>query len=405
MGAGCYGEIVLQDRRIAYAVTDRELRVMQVGGRLDIFPGGAASWLGAALPDLVPELVGSEEALQQVLDGSRPRVRIPWVNYDGPGGETLYFNLVALPHADTGGRVSGIVYVIQDVTEIGVLEQRLMQHRNDLRMLERTLREQNVRLSAANTELLRLDEVKSAFVSIAAHELRTPLSSISGYVEMLLDGDAGELTQRQHEYLSIIESSAERLLGITRDLLDLARIESGRLELSLQPTDLLALLETLVMEQAPQLEGRSQRVVVHAAPGVPLALVDRQRTAQVIGNLISNASKYAAPGTTIDIAVGGCGRDRLPAGCGGGPGVGRHPRGGGPPVRPFMRGASAAHRRARRGPGALHCEAAGRTARRADLAGEQAGRGIDLLHHLPCRRGDGGVGRLRKLRPIPHSAS
>ena len=305
MGAGCYGELVLQDRRIAYAVTDRALRVMQVGGRLDIFPGGAASWLGAGLLDLVPELVGSEEALQQVLDGSLPRVRIPWVNYDGPAGETLYFNLVALPHADTGGRVAGIVYVIQDVTEIGVLEQRLMQHRNDLRMLERTLREQNVRLSAANTELLRLDEVKSAFVSIAAHELRTPLSSISGYVEMLLDGDAGELTQRQHEYLSIIESSAERLLGITRDLLDLARIESGRLELSLQPTDLLALLETLVMEQAPQLEGRSQRVVVHAAPGVPLALVDRQRTAQVIGNLISNASKYAAPGTTIDIAVGG----------------------------------------------------------------------------------------------------
>jgi signal transduction histidine kinase len=122
---------------------------------------------------------------------------------------------------------------------------------------------------------------------------------------MLLDGDAGELTQRQHEYLSIIEASAERLLGITRDLLDLARIESGRLELSLQPTDLLTLLETLVMEQAPQLEGRSQRVVLHAAPGVPLALVDRQRTAQVIGNLISNASKYAAPGTTIDIAVDG----------------------------------------------------------------------------------------------------
>lgn len=298
-------EIVLQDRRIAYAVTDRALRVTHVGGRLDIFPGGAPSWLGAGLLDLVPELVGSEEVLQQVLDGSRPRMSIPWVNYDGPRGETLYFNLVALPHLDTADRITGIVYVIHDVTEIGVLEQRLMQHRNDLRILERTLREQNVRLSAANTELLRLDEVKSAFVSIAAHELRTPLASIAGYIEMLLDGDAGELTHRQHEYLGIIDASAERLLGITRDLLDLARIESGRLELHLQPTDLLALLETLVMEQAPQLEGRSQRVVVHSAPGVPLALVDRHRTAQVIGNLISNASKYAAPGTTIDITVGG----------------------------------------------------------------------------------------------------
>ncbi len=303
MEAGCSAEIVLQDRRIAYAVTDRALRVLHVGGLLDIIPGGAPSWLGAGLLDLAPELVGSEEALQQVLDGSRPRWSVPWVNYDGSEGDTLYFNLVALPHGDGAGRVSGIVYVIQDVTEIGVLEQRLMQHRNDLRLLERTLREQNVQLSAANTELRRLDVVKSAFVSIAAHELRTPLASIAGYVEMLLDGDAGELTPRQHEYLGIIESSAERLLRITRDLLDLARIESGRLELSLQPTDLLALLETVVVEQAPLLEARSQRVIVHAAQDLPLALVDGQRTAQVIGNLISNAGKYAALDTEIEITL------------------------------------------------------------------------------------------------------
>ncbi len=145
---------------------------------------------------------------------------------------------------------------MQDVTEIGVLEQRLMQGRNALRMMERTLREQNVQLLAANAELRRLDEAKSSFVSIAAHELRTPLTSILGYVEMLEDGDAGPLNDRQLDYLRIVESGAERLLHLTRDLLDLARLESGRFELVLQPTDLRDLVGGVLAEHRPQLEAR-----------------------------------------------------------------------------------------------------------------------------------------------------
>ena len=209
-----------------------------------------------------------------------------------------------LPYRNPAGAIIGVIHVKQDVTEVGALEQSLMQHRNDLRLLERTQREQNVQLLTANAELRRLDEAKSAFVSVAAHELRTPLASITGYVEMLLDGDAGPLNAQQTEYLGTIDASAQRLLRITRDLLDVARIESGRLQLLLQTINLKDLLAEVAVEQMPQLEARSQVIRLTAADDVPLALVDRHRTAQVIGNLVSNASKYAPVGTAISMDLG-----------------------------------------------------------------------------------------------------
>ena len=298
----CTGaQVVLRDRRIAYAVTDRNLRVQQVNGALQVLQSDAGSWLGKSLLELVPELFGSEDALKDILAGALPRLEIPWVNRDGDGGKTSYLTLVDLPCKDATGAIIGLIHVMHDVTEGGVLEQRLMQHRNDLRLLEKAQREQNAQLLAANIELRRLDEAKSTFVSLAAHELRTPLASITGYVEMLLDGDAGLLNGAQTEYLYTIDASAQRLLRITRDLLDVARIESGRLQLSLQTANLRDLLVEVAVEQRPQLEARSQQIHLTAADDIPPALVDPQRTIQVVSNLISNASKYAPAGTTITV--------------------------------------------------------------------------------------------------------
>lgn len=292
---------VLWDRRIAYAVTDRQLHVQQVRGALKALQSEDDGWLGKSLLDLVPELIGSEDALKDILAGALPRLEIPWVNRDGDGDKTTYLTLVDLPCRDATGAIVGLIHVMQDVTEGGVLEQQLMQHRNDLRLLEKAQREQNAQLLVANTELRRLDEAKSAFVSIAAHELRTPLASITGYVEMLLDGDAGPLNAAQNEYLSTIDASAQRLLRLTRDLLDVARIESGRLQLSLQTVDLRDLLAGVAAEHKPQLEARSQQIHLTSPDTVPPALVDPQRTIQVVSNLVSNASKYAPVGTMITV--------------------------------------------------------------------------------------------------------
>lgn len=296
-------QTILHDRRIAYAITDRNLNVIEISGASNGLQTWLSSWLGRPLTAVVPELVGSEDSLARLLTGELPRLQIPWVNRDLPGGVTAYLTMIDLPHRDDAGRIVGVIHIIQDVTEMGRLEQRLTQHRNELCLLQEELRQKNLKLEVANAELHRLDDIKSAFVSIAAHELRSPLTSISGYLEMLLDGDAGALTDKQAEYLKIIEAGARRLLHITSDLLDLTRIEAGQMQVVLKPTDLVRLVESVIAEHAPQLDVKAQRLSLRAPPGLPQALCDPTRAAQVIGNLLSNASKYSPSGAAITLDV------------------------------------------------------------------------------------------------------
>ncbi len=297
-------QLILRDRRIAYVITDCNLNVVEVSGVVPILHNGyRRASLGRSLLDLVPELVGSEKVLTRILAGKLPRFQLALVNRETPEGQTIYLTMVTLPYRDRMGRITGLLYLVEDVTEMGELQQRLAQHRNELRLLQNQLERQNLDLAAANTELRRLDEMKSMFVSVAAHELRAPLTSISGYLELLIDEECGPLTDEQREYLEITQRSARRLLTITNNLLDVTRIETGRVELVLQPTNLAALVETVAAEFGPQLEAKAQRLVLRASSGLPLALCDETRAAQIIGNLLSNASKYSPEGSLITISL------------------------------------------------------------------------------------------------------
>ena len=124
-----------------------------------------------------------------------------------------------------------------------------------------------------------------------------------GYLELLTGGDAGSLSDRQMDYLRTAEVAAHRLLRITNDLLDVARLEAGRLELVLQPTDLAALVAAVAAEQATQLQAKSQRLSLLASADLPPALCDAVRAEQIIGNLIANAGKFSPPDTTIDVCL------------------------------------------------------------------------------------------------------
>ncbi|MGD9316429.1 MAG: histidine kinase dimerization/phospho-acceptor domain-containing protein, partial [Anaerolineae bacterium] len=235
-----FAQRILQDRKIAYALCDRELRVLEVGGAIEILEGGPAGWLGRSLVDLAPELVGSEPALADILAGARLRQELAWVNRETAEGRTVYLTMVDLPHHDAEGEIAGLLHLVEDRTEAGILKQNLSQSRNELRLAQDILTLQNLVLATANAELRRLDELKSVFVSVAAHELRSPLTAILGYVEMLVDGHVGPLGDVQREYLAVVQDSARRLVDITSSLLDVTRIEAGRVDLALQPTDLPA---------------------------------------------------------------------------------------------------------------------------------------------------------------------
>jgi signal transduction histidine kinase len=296
--------LILRNCRIAYAITDDTLAVVEVGGEDDILCDGHEICLGQSLPDLVPELVGLEEVLADILAGDLPRFELACANRETADGQTIYLTMMDLPYRNRTGQIAGILHMVQDVTEMGMVDRQLAQNRNELRLLQDQLTCQNAELAAANAELRRLDELKSAFVSVAAHELRTPLAPIRGYVEVLLDEDVGSLTDEQREYLQTVERSARRLLTLTSNLLDVTRIEAGRLELVLQPVDLSALVKAIADEYGPQLEGRAQQLTLRIPSDMPPALCDETRAAQIVGNLLSNASKYTPQGGWIAITVG-----------------------------------------------------------------------------------------------------
>jgi signal transduction histidine kinase len=165
------------------------------------------------------------------------------------------------------------------------------------------LRQRNLELAAANAELQRLDDLKSQFVSVAAHELRNPLTAILGYVEMLLDEDFGPLLDEQRHFVGVVHGAGRRLLAITNDLLDVTRIEAGRIELTLRPADLGALVRRVVAEYDLQRQAKGQQLDLHVGAELPAALCDETRASQVVGNLVSNAIKYTGEGGQIAVRV------------------------------------------------------------------------------------------------------
>ena len=168
---------------------------------------------------------------------------------------------------------------------------------------ERTavLEQTNRNLAAANARLHELGHLKSSFVSITSHELRTPMVSIKGYVDNLLDGLAGSLTQKQAHYLARIGNNAERLARMTNDLLDLSTIEAGRIVLHCEPLALGEAVDDVVDSLQTLARRKSITVRNDVAPSLPLVTADRDKLHQVLTNLIQNAIKFTPSGGDIHI--------------------------------------------------------------------------------------------------------
>jgi signal transduction histidine kinase len=145
-----------------------------------------------------------------------------------------------------------------------------------------------------------VDQMKSEFLSMAAHELRTPMASIYGFAELLLRRKLAP--EKQKEVLETIHRQSERMVAIVNELLDLARIEARRgLDLEMQTLDLGALLADLIGDLRPPAERERPRFETPAQPAFVLA--DRNKLHQAIGNVISNAYKYSAGDAPVQVRI------------------------------------------------------------------------------------------------------
>jgi signal transduction histidine kinase len=202
------------------------------------------------------------------------------------------------------GEPLAIVSVLHDLTE-QVENERLYEELKKFsseleeRIREATadLAEQNTRLQWQSRELEKANRLKSEFLASMSHELRTPINALIGYTALLLDRIYGELTPRQEDGLKRVQASAHHLLALINDILDLAKIEAGRMPLHLEEVPLREIILEATQQIEPLIKGKSGLTFSVEQPNEAVMLyTDRTKVKQILLNLLSNAVKFTYSG-------------------------------------------------------------------------------------------------------------
>jgi PAS domain S-box-containing protein len=234
----------------------------------------ATDVIGQPAAKVVPKLVAHIEG-----DTSPPELSLM------VAGQERSYAVTTSPLHDSGKAPVGRVLLLHDVTEI---KQRADAAQEQARRLE------------------QLDRAKDAFLSTVSHELRTPLNSIIGLTDVLLDE---ELTAELRQYVETMHDSGEMLLSLVNDLLDLAKIRAGKVELLRVPFSVLSTVESVLRVCAIDCERKGLELSCYVPPDVPLLLGDAERVRRILLNLVGNAVKFTQHGE-VRVAVS---YERVPA--------------------------------------------------------------------------------------------
>ncbi len=153
------------------------------------------------------------------------------------------------------------------------------------------------------SELQEANIAKSDFISFVSHELKTPMTSIKGYADLLAQGAVGEINEAQEGFLATIRSNVNRMATLVSDLADISRIEAGRLRLDYGPVSIQDVVEEVVRSSERQVETKAQQMIVRVPDALPPVWGDRTRLVQVLTNLVSNAVKYTPDEGTIRVVA------------------------------------------------------------------------------------------------------
>jgi signal transduction histidine kinase len=163
--------------------------------------------------------------------------------------------------------------------------------------LYKQIKEKNVALKHANVHLKKLDEAKSEFLSIASHQLRTPLTGIKGYLSMILEGDYGKMPKKQEKIVQDVFNASDRMSRLINVFLNVSRIESGRLKLDYADVDLGILIEECIKDLKSSVQEKGLKLSFdYKKEKIPIIKADSDKMKDVILNLIDNAIKYTPKG-------------------------------------------------------------------------------------------------------------
>lgn len=244
--------------------------------------------LGCPIFDFISD-IKDDEGCSLISNGKHTEVERCEQKLKTVTGQDLWVYMSASPVLDEQGEMLKSYILIYDITERKEAEDRL--------------RESNERISLVNAQLARATRLKDEFLASMSHELRTPLNAILGLSEALQEEVYGPLTVKQRRSLATIEQSGQHLLELITDILDLSKIESGKMELQKAPTSIINLCEsslTFVRQQAHQ---KNLILSSQITRSLKLIEVDERRIRQVLVNLLSNAVKFTPDGGEVALCV------------------------------------------------------------------------------------------------------
>ncbi|HPR09113.1 MAG TPA: HAMP domain-containing sensor histidine kinase [Candidatus Saccharibacteria bacterium] len=225
----------------------------------------------------------------------------------GSGGDDVLAYLV------TGVRKSGKAYDQTDtqvlVSVAGTLTIAIQNalHFEEIQQFNLTLQERvedaTRKLRATNDKLKKLDETKDEFISMASHQMRTPLTSVKGYLSMVLDGDVGKLNKQQEELLKQSFLSSQRMVNLISDLLNLSRLNTGKFVIDATSVDLRDVVEQELMQLREVAKSRDIALDYTRPESFPVLQIDENKMHQVVMNFIDNAVYYTPNGGTVSVSL------------------------------------------------------------------------------------------------------
>jgi signal transduction histidine kinase/CheY-like chemotaxis protein len=295
------GVFVLDGRGAAKYVNSTAQRILGRG----IVPGPAAG-----LAEAYQVFVAGTDTLYptdqlpvvQALAG-RQHMRDDLEVHDGVRRSRL--GVTATPILDDAGAVQYAIAAFQDITAEKQAQELLLDYN---RKLEEQVRERTAAAEAAQRAAEAANQAKSSFLASMSHELRTPMNAIIGFTNLVLRRAGDALPEKQRDNLEKVLVSSKHLLALINDVLDLSKIEAGRMDLRSRELVLGDLVTECVQLAEPLAEPKALQLVVEVAPDLPRAYADEDKLREIVTNLLGNAIKFTGQGGRIDVAVRGEGR-------------------------------------------------------------------------------------------------
>ena len=259
-----------------------------------------------SFPEVILANQVKDPELKKLLDIHRTKIVVPLLHQNQETG------ILFLGEHKSLGYSSRDIEMLESIAgelAVSIRNSLSMEEISELnKSLQRRIDEATKELRFSNRQLQRLDEAKNEFISMASHQLRTPLTSIKGYLDMMLEGDLGKISPTQRAVLREAFSSSERMVRLINDFLNVSRLQTGKFTIDKQSVDIAQILRDEVSLLKVVADQRSVEMVLKIDKKIPSLAVDSEKIRQVMLNMIDNAIYYSNPHKKVVITLKSSGK-------------------------------------------------------------------------------------------------